>query len=126
MTPEDRSLFASLADQLIPAGAEMPSASEAEVATAGVDFVLSVQPDLGAPLDEVLALVRGGASVESLAPDLFAAFGEIVAGAYYLNPKVAALVGYQGRRAVPMVDDLDDALLAPVLSRGPIYRPDPR
>ena len=123
----ERTRLAVLADQLIPAAEGMPSASEAGVAAYGVDQVLKARPDLAAPLGESLAypdviVLR----VER--PELFATLGEVVAGAYYLNPEIQDRVGYHGRVPAPVETepDVDAALLAPVLARGPIYRADPR
>jgi hypothetical protein len=59
-------------------------------------------------------------------PAVFAALREIVAGAYYLDPTVAARIGYHGRAAVPVTEDDTAELRRPVTARGPIYRPDPR
>jgi hypothetical protein len=55
----------------------------------------------------------------------------VVAGAYFLNPEIAAKVGYPGRRAIPVDRDpnpdwLEDGLLDSVMSRGPVFRPTPR
>lgn len=126
-----RAKLAALADHLIPAGAGMPSASEVSVAGTGVDYVLSVRPDLLTPL---LAALDAGDSAEALAelradqPATFAALGEIVAGAYFLDRSVQDSVGYHGRVAAPadLEAPVDDELLRPVVERGPIYRPDPR
>lgn len=57
---------------------------------------------------------------------MFAALGEIVAGADYLDPTVAFGIGYHGRAAVPVTEDATVELRRPVTERGPIYRPDPR
>jgi len=124
VTPEDRATLARLADQLIPRSGEMPSASEVGVHLDGVDHVLSVRPDLVEPLRVALSAV----DVHGLDPAVFAALGEIVAGAYYLVPEVKDRIGYHGRRAVSVetARDVDADLLRPVVERGPIYRADPR
>jgi hypothetical protein len=43
---DDRLKLAALADVLIPAGNEMPSASQAGVADSWLDAVLAARPDL--------------------------------------------------------------------------------
>jgi hypothetical protein len=130
-----REKLAALADHLIPAGAGMPCASDVSVAGTGVDYVLSVRPDLLTPL---LAALAAGDSAQDPAqalamlraeqPATFAALGEIVAGAYFLDRSVQDSVGYHGRVAAPadLEAPVDDELLGPVVKRGPIYRADPR
>lgn len=133
-----RDRLAALADRMVPAAGAMPSASAAGVAGAGVDDLLRVRPDLVAPLRAALAFEPGADPQEALDalrqkdPAVFAALGEIVAGAYYLNPAAAATIGYHGRAAVPVDADPEEdeaasvALRRPVVERGPIYRDDPR
>jgi hypothetical protein len=131
-----RARLAALADALIPAGDGMPSASEAGVAGEWLDAVLAAEPGFGPALAAVLA----GADVadaagelrriETTDPDGWGTLTTVVAGAYFLNPAIAAQVGYPGRRAIPVDVDaspdwLEDGLLDSVKSRGPIYRPTP-
>jgi hypothetical protein len=134
--PDARARLAALADALIPAGDGMPSASEAGVAGEWLDAVLAAEPGFGPALAAVLA----GADVadaagelrriETTDPDGWGTLTTVVAGAYFLNPAIAAQVGYPGRRAIPVDVDaspdwLEDGLLDSVKSRGPIYRPTP-
>jgi hypothetical protein len=132
-----RARLAALADLMIPAGDGMPAASGAGVAGTGVDHLLRVRPDLAQPLVDALDFSPGADPAAVLhalrteRPAVFAALGELVAGAYYLDPTVAGKVGYHGRAALPVdPDDVDRddvaALRQPVVDRGPIYRPDPR
>jgi hypothetical protein len=131
-----RARLAALADALIPAGDGMPSASEAGVAGEWLDAVLAAEPGFGPALAAVLA----GADVADAAGELrriettdpggWGTLTTVVAGAYFLNPAIAAQVGYPGRRAIPVDVDaspdwLEDGLLDSVTSRGPIYRPTP-
>jgi hypothetical protein len=123
--------LAVLADLLVPASDDMPSASQAGVAEHGVDLVLAARPDLAGPLAEALHLAEDAGSLVALRtsrPELFAVLGEIVAGAYYQNKDIQDRIGYHGRVSAPVetAPDLDDTLLAPVIERGLIYRPDPR
>jgi hypothetical protein len=128
---DSRRRLAVLADVLIPASDGMPSASAVGVAQHGVDRVLAARPDLATPLAEILHLAGDSDSVARLRtsrPELFAALGEIVAGAYYQDPDIQDRIGYHGRVSAPVetAPGVDETLLAPVLARGPIYRPDPR
>ena len=52
----NRELLGALADELIPAGSGMPSASGAGVAGEYLDAVLAARPDLAAPLERALPL----------------------------------------------------------------------
>jgi hypothetical protein len=132
----DRRTLAALADVLIPAADGMPAASEAGAAGEWLDEVLRVRGDLEAPLHSLLDRARGvdpAAEVERLEreePDAFEALATAVAGAYFLNPEVRALIGYPGqqRRPIEPEDPPDyeqDGLLASVVERGPIFRPTP-
>jgi hypothetical protein len=123
-----------MADELIPASAEMPSASQAGVAGQGLDAVLKARPDLLDGLRELLRQVDGKAPVSAVAslrsadPVLFGLLGEIVAGAYFMNPRVRTAIDYHGQTKRPIdpePDYLRDGMLESVIGRGPIYRPTP-
>ena len=60
LSDERRAQLGAIADQLIPAGAGMPSASEAGVAGQFLDEVLAARPDLG-------GAAGGGAGVRATA-----------------------------------------------------------
>ena len=131
---DQRALLAGLADVLIPAGDGFPSASQAGVATEGLDQVISFQPGIAAGLENVLEKSKARPPAESIVdlqkndPAAFGLLAELVAGAYFLNPLVRARLGYTGQDAHsidPHPDYLDDGLLQSVLSRGPVYRPTP-
>jgi hypothetical protein len=127
----ERERLAALADLLIPAADGMPSASEAGL---DIDAVLAARPDLVQPLRAALDHAAGSEPADALRtlraeqPAVFAAFGEVVAGAYFLTGAVQDRIGYHGRAAIPVTDltDEDRALLEPVVHRGRIYRDDPR
>jgi hypothetical protein len=130
----ERSVLAGLADVLIPAGDSFPAASEAGVAGDGLDRILAVRADLAAGLKRILAESRGRDFAEMVAelrakdPDGFGILAEIVPGAYFMNPRVRASLGYEGQTAHPIdpkPDPLDDGLLQSVINRGPIFRPTP-
>ena len=133
---EARSRLALLADQLIPAGDGMPSASEAGVAGEWLDAIVAAEPGFGPALASVLAEAdvsdAAGAlkRIETTDPNGWGTLTTVVAGAYFLNPAIAEKVGYPGRPAIPVDDGsepdwLQDGLLDSVKSRGPIYRPTP-
>lgn len=130
----DRDRFAQLADVLIPAGDEMPSASQAGVSRIHLDQVLAARPDLVGGLRQLLDEACGcdaAAFVAQQRRENTAAFGllaEIVPAAYFLNERVRQLIGYAGQTAQPIderPDYLEDGLLDSVIGRGPIYRPTP-
>ena len=134
LTSAERQLFAVLADLVIPAGNDFPSASEAGVAHEGLDQLLAVRPDLLDPLKSLLVGARDRSAPEFLRelqtndPAAFAVLAESVPGAYFLNPQVRAKLKYDGQsgRAIdPREDYLDDGLLQSVIDRGPTYRPTP-
>jgi hypothetical protein len=133
---EARGRLAALADALIPAGDGMPSASEAGVAGEWLDAIVAAEPGFGPALAAVLeaADVADPAGelrrIETTDPAGWGTLTTVVAGAYFLNPEIAAKVGYPGRRAIPVDADpepdwLQDGLLDSVKSRGRIYRPTP-
>ncbi len=128
-----RAQLGAIADELIPAGSGMPSASEAGVAGQYLDEVLAARPDLAAPLEAALASVQAvDDPIAALRADA-GAWGVITAvvpAAYFLNPAMRAAIGYPGLEARPIDPDaapdyLDDGLLDSVVSRGPVYRPTP-
>ena len=131
-----REALAAVADLLIPSGDGMPSASEAGVAGRWLDEVLQLRPDFGPPLAAVLDRLVGAdpsAALTELRSDDPAGFGvlaEVVAGGYFLNPKVRTAIRYPGQQSVPIASDQppdyeQDGLIASVIARGPIFRPTP-
>jgi hypothetical protein len=130
----DRTLLGQLADTLIPADGQMPSASQAGVAGLHLDQVLAARPDFAASLRVVLDQARGcdpAAFVERerrANSAAFATLAEFAPSAYFLNDQVRQLIGYSGQTAQPLEerpDYLDEGLLDSVVRRGPIYRPTP-
>jgi hypothetical protein len=133
---ELRTVFAGLADVLIPAGETMPSAGEVALERGALDAVLEVRPDVVSGLAQLLEAARGAepdaevARLQRADEAGFQLLTTVVAGAYFLDEGVRAAIGYHGQEAVP-VEHLDppdyerDGLLAAVVERGPIYRPTP-
>ncbi|HEX9561447.1 MAG TPA: hypothetical protein VGA76_09465, partial [Candidatus Dormibacteraeota bacterium] len=103
-----RAVLAAVADVLIPKGDGMPSATEAGVAGRWLDEVLQLRPDFGPPLAAVLDKMKGldpTAAVTRERADDPAGFGvlaEVVAGGYFLNPRVRSAIGYPGQQSVPI------------------------
>jgi len=135
LSQERRAQLGAIADQLIPAGSGMPSASEAGVAGQFLDEVLAARPDLGAPLEaalESVATLSPEAAIAALREDAggWAVLTAVVPAGYFLNPAMREAIGYPGLEARPIDPDaapdyLDDGLLDSVVARGPVYRPTP-
>jgi hypothetical protein len=132
---DERSLLATLADVLIPAGDGFPAASGTGIEGDGLDQLLGYRPDLAPGLKKLLAVAAGQpaavfvAELKARDPAGFGLLAELVSGAYFLNPVVRAKLNYHGqdpRPIDPRPDYLDDGLLQSVLDRGPIYRPTPK
>lgn len=102
MTPERRTVFAGLAEVLIPAAHGMPGAGAIGLAGAPLDRVLRARPDLAAPLAAVLDGLAGQVP-EAAIPGLPQAELELLmvaaGGAYTLDPSVRTLLGYPGQQA---------------------------
>ena len=129
-------MLAALGDVLIPAGADLPSASQAGVAEGWLDAVLTALPEVAEPLVALLLAARGQEPSSAVArlqiddPAGFDLLCTVVAGAYFLNPDIRQVIGYPGQQALPIqVEDPpdyeQDGLLASVIARGSIYRPTP-
>ena len=129
----DREVYGRLADELIPAAPDMPSASQADVPSRWIDEALRVRPDLMDDLRVAIDVGSGNKAAEAVAllhakhPAVFDSIGTLTAGAYFLNPEVRRLIGYPGQVPVPIRDDVDSYIdmLANVVERGQIYREPP-
>jgi len=122
-----------IADELIPAHGEMPSATAAGVAGTQLEKVLAARPDLKRHLERAHALSADIPAEQvpdllaSLDPAAYNALAETVAGGYYINTEVRALLGYEGQvparvRVQDYPDYIAEGLLERVVQRGPIYR----
>ncbi len=131
LTDEQRRIYATMADFLIPNAEGMPSASQADVPTKWIDDALRYRPDLEAGL---LRAIEAGANadpaeaIETLNAndtEAFDALGVLTSGSYFLNPTVKDLIGYPGQVPAPAPDDVDaySEMLMEVVDRGPVYRP---
>ncbi|MUL82024.1 MULTISPECIES: hypothetical protein [unclassified Mycolicibacterium] len=129
LNSEQRQVFAILAETLIPAGDNMPSATTAEVSGALLDQVLGYRPDLVDPLTAALDSSAGKdpeSALDSLAaeqPDQFEALTVLTAGAYFLSPAVKAAMPYDAAPR-PARDDMDSYvdMLENVVDRGFVIR----
>lgn len=130
----EREAFAAIADHLIPAAHDMPSAAEV-VTDERLRFVLNSRPDLLEPLKVALRAELGtdvSARLTRLAeePANLAALQLVVVGGYYTDKKVRELIGYPGQIAIDVKSwlippYLEEGLIDAVLTRGAVWR-DPR
>lgn len=108
----------------------MPSASEAGVPAEYADRVFDARPDMLGDTTSLLRAVKGEDPAQVIRrlrahPSAqFDTLSEVVAGAYFLNPEIRELIGYPGRRDIPIETTVEDfkELTAPVTERGSIYR----
>lgn len=125
LTSEQRDVFATLAEILIPASDDMPSAATAEVSGTLLDQVLGYRPDLVDAFTEALTFSEGRDAESALDglvaehPDQFEALTVLAAGAYFLSPAVKVAMPYDAPPR-PARDDLDSYidLLEHVVDRG--------
>ena len=126
-----RATFAQIADALIPAAHDMPSAAEV-VGDDRIRFVLSARPDL---LEPLLAALRPGlgdveARLDFLGreePGNLSALQLVIVSGYYTDKRVRDLIGYPGQMAIEVKSWLYPAYLEEghidaVLARGPVWR----
>lgn len=132
LTDAQRARLALLAKVMIPGGSGMPSAADLTLWAASVDEVLAIDPSRFEPMAQFLALdapVENLADIEALAQvdkTGFEALGVVLANAYFMRSKTRQSIGYPGQEARDSSGGLteeDEALLAPVIAHGPIYRP---
>jgi hypothetical protein len=130
ITREMRERLSHLADQLIPESDEMPSASSVDIAYGQLDTVLHSRPDLGPHLRNALSGPEAENAlrwIESLDREEREAVTVTIVAAYYMHPKVKALLGYPGQQAIGVSvggfpEYVSEGLLDSVVERGPIYR----
>jgi hypothetical protein len=129
LNSEQRQVFATLAETLIPASDTMPSATTAEVSGALLDQVLGYRPDLVNALTAALDSSVGKdpeAALDRLSaeqPEQFEALTVLAAGSYFLSPAVKAAMPYDAAPR-PARDDMDSYvdMLEHVVDRGFVIR----
>ena len=136
LTPLQRERFAQIADVLIVGVDGFPNPSEIGIHNTWIDLALTTWP---AMQDVVRAVTDMEGDAETVVselrtsqPQLFAGFGLITGGAYFMHPKVRALLSYPTATLVenpPLEGEweyyLEDGLLDPVIQRGAFMRPVP-
>ncbi len=103
----ERARLSQLADVLIPGGEGMPSASEAGLGGELLDALLRARPDLAEPLHSALAVAgpKGDVSLQGLMDcgrAVRATLILVVAGAYYLSPRVRDRLGWHSENGRPL------------------------
>ncbi|WP_425409893.1 hypothetical protein [Hyphococcus sp.] len=133
LTGNQRSRIAEIADILMPPGDTLPAPSEVDISGIWIDSALNAAPGMRGVLDSVLEM-QGSADaivkeLRDRSPEMFMAFSFFLAGAYFMHPQVRNALGYEGQAIEenPVLEGeaeffLEDGLLEPVKSRGPIYR----
>jgi len=127
----ERALFAAIADHLIPAAGDMPSAADV-VDDDRLAFVLRARPDLADPLKAALRGEFGDDVAGRLArladePTNLSALQLAIVGGYYTDKRVRDLIGYPGQMALELRSweypaYLEEGLIDAVLARGPVWR----
>lgn len=132
-TADQLSAWWAVADVVLPATEEMPSASAADPRAKWLGKSLAARPDLVAPLAALLEEIgtqEPAEAVARLAREQAEAFADLLLVAqasYYMNPKIRKRIGYPGQTSRPIYPDeaevyLEGDLLGSVISRGPIHR----
>ena len=104
LSPDERTLLAALADVIAPRWNSLPSASDIDLAGEPLDRALQARPDLIEPLRALLLEIEASPPVDAIhhlqraRPAQFHVLMQVVAGAYYMNEKVRAALGYPGQR----------------------------
>lgn len=128
MQAAEREAFARIADSLIPTAQGMPCFSRSGADPVHLDRVLTLRPELLAPLREALVLAVKIGDAEALNrdhPEAIGVIGLVASSAYYLVPDIREKLGYPGQTHRPAMEDEDGDyrdLIQPVIDRGPIYR----
>lgn len=129
--PMERATFSAIADRLIPAAGEMPSAADI-VDDDRLRFVLRARPDLAEPFKAALRPDLGSDIAQRLAkladePVSLSALQLTIVGGYYTDRRVRELIGYPGQMALQLRSweyptYLEEGLIDAVLARGPVWR----
>jgi len=128
----ERSKLAAVAERLIPAAGDMPSAAEV-VGDDRLRFVLNARPDLLETLRKALRPELGDDVVARLdvlgrdEPATLYALQLVIVSGYYTDARVRQLIGYPGQAALTLRSwevpaYIDEGLVDAVLARGPVWR----
>lgn len=132
---QTRTIFASLADILIPRAEGMPAASEVNVHGDLLDHILGLRPDLRENFMRGIAAASGRDPTEALNElnksdtAALSAIGLVASAGYYMTAEVRRLIGYPGQESRPdpnpdaVPEYIANGMLQQVIDRGPIYRP---
>jgi len=132
LSTAERATLAAVADRLIPAAGDMPSAGEV-VGDERLRFVLNARPDLLEALRTALRPELGDDVVARLdvlgraEPATLYALQLVIVAGYYTDARVRELIGYPGQVALTLRSwevpaYIDEGLVDAVLARGPIWR----
>jgi hypothetical protein len=132
LSTAERATLAAVADRLIPAAGDMPSAADV-VGDDRLRFVLNARPDLVEPLHAALRPELGDDGVARLdvlgrdEPATLYALQLVIVSGYYTDARVRELIGYPGQVALTLRSwevpaYIDEGLVDAVLARGPVWR----
>jgi hypothetical protein len=132
LSTAERATLAAVADRLIPAAGDMPSAGEV-VGDERLRFVLNARPDLLEALRTALRPELGDDVVARLdvlgraEPATLYALQLVIVAGYYTDARVRELIGYPGQVALTLRSwevpaYIDEGLVDAVLARGPVWR----
>jgi len=132
LSTSERTKLAAVAERLIPAAGDMPSAAEV-VGDDRLRFVLNARPDLLEPLRKALRPELGDDVVARLdvlgrdEPATLYALQLVIVSGYYTDARVRQLIGYPGQAALTLRSwevpaYIDEGLVDAVLARGPVWR----
>lgn len=134
LSETQRAALAVLSDALIPPDEDFPSATAVDPSGRFIARAMTLIPrqaGLVALLLDSVDVTKPQAELHRLereVPEAFEALLSLVFGTYFTNRKVWKRIGYPGRRPTPPYPDEADYflagnILAPVLERGPFFRP---
>jgi choline dehydrogenase-like flavoprotein len=98
-------VLAALADELIPATDDLPSASAADPTGKWLERALAARPDLRPAYERALTQAADVRRLYADDRDAFDALAKLVSGAYYMNLKIRKRIGYPGQKANPPFPD---------------------
>jgi hypothetical protein len=138
LTAAEIGTLRAIADVLIPASGDNPSAASEPEFDAWLGRAMDARADAFDAITAILARLDGAAAevidqalraLHAEEPRQFQALSAVVAGAWLLVPAVRARIGYPGQRRDPArleeaADQISDGILDPVIARGPVYTSD--